>query len=316
MTVPNDEGFSIERLALTDEDAAEYRRLYSEWMTAYPCRGPIERGFLQQAVAAELEKRRLGRTRAALRAVWVRTAVLIHEQEEEDDMIRSLKMAGVSCADAMRNLKRSAVGCRWVIALWEKLEKMLAEDGTWYGSHRVDAIQLQGFSAGVDRLHLSEEAFTTWLDCLVAQPNPKQRDIDFILNPRRIPDAIRERDVKLWPGDPAASRARLQALVDRELPRLRALEKTLRVQYEDPGRASAEDVALADATRPEMPLIRAERMHEQPYHCSVNSLMKLRKHPAAAPMLAQQRELDEALPILGAERRGVGFVFSARAADS
>ena len=83
--------------------------------------------------------------------------------------------------------------------------------------------------------------------------------------------------MKLWPGNPAESRARLQAIVDRELPRLRALEKTLRVQYEDPARAEAEDQALAQVTKEEMSLLRAERMHEQSYDRAVNALIKVRK---------------------------------------
>ena len=57
-----DAGFSIERLTLPNEDAAEHRRLYDEWMAAYPCRGPIERGFVQQAVVALMEKCRIERS--------------------------------------------------------------------------------------------------------------------------------------------------------------------------------------------------------------------------------------------------------------
>ena len=64
MTV-SDSGFSIETLTLPHEDSAEHRRLYNEWMTAYPCSDPIERGFVQQAIVAQMEKRRLERVRAA-----------------------------------------------------------------------------------------------------------------------------------------------------------------------------------------------------------------------------------------------------------
>ena len=90
--------------------------------------------------------------------------------------------------------------------------------------------------------------------------------------------------MKLWPGNPAESRARLQALVDRELPRLRALEETLRVQYEDPARAEAEDQALAQVTKEETASCVAERMHEQSYDRAVNALIKVRKQSAAAPV--------------------------------
>ena len=219
---PSDPGFSIEGLTLPHEDPAEHRQLYDQWITAYPCRDPIERGFVQQAVVAQMEKRRWsGSARPC--AERVRTAVLYLEREQEDDVTRCMYMFNESCEDGLCHLTRSAEGCRWAIAQWEQLQKMLTKDGTWYGIHRIDAIQLQGLSARIDDLYHSEPAFTTWLDCLVAQPNPKQKDIDIILGPRSVPKVLQDRDVKLWPGDPAESRARLQAIVDRELPRLRAL---------------------------------------------------------------------------------------------
>jgi len=289
----SDPGFSIETLTLPHEDLAEHRRLYNQWITAYPCSNPIVRGFVQQAVVAQMEKRRLERVRAALRAERVRTAVLYFERRQEDDVARCLYMVNNSCEEGVRHLLRSAAGCRWAIALWEELQKKLTADGTWYGADRLSAIQLQGVSANIDQLYFSEEAFMTWLDCLVAQPNPKQKDIDIILEPRCVPKALQDRDVELWPGDPAASRARLQAIVDRELPRLRALEKTLRVQYEEPERAAAEDLALAQVTKEEMSLLRAERIHEQSYTQAVSALGKVGKQSDVRRVAVVEWELDE-----------------------
>ncbi len=97
---------------------------------------------------------------------------------------------------------------------------------------------------------------------------------------------MQDRDLKLWPGDPAASRARLKAIVDRELPRLKSLEATLRVEYEEPARAEAEDQALAQVAKEETTLLRAERMHEQSYDRAVKSLIKVRKQSAAEPVPA------------------------------
>ena len=163
-----------------------------------------------------------------------------------------------------------------------ELARQLEEDGTWYGEYRIGAIQLQGKSACIDELYFSEAAFTTWIDCLACQPNPKQKDIDLILERRNVPKALQDRDVPLWPRDPAECRARLQALVDRELPRLRALEETLRVQYEEPSRAEAQVMALASVTKEEMPLLRAERIHEQSYLQASTALLKVRGQTAAA----------------------------------
>ena len=153
----------------------------------------------------------------------------------------------------------------------------MIEDGTWYGKDKISAIHLLGKSAAVDELSHSETAYTLWLDCLVAQPNPKQADINLILDPKHMPRRIRDRDVTLWPGNPAESKARLQAIVDKELPRLQDLEAILRVQYEDPARAEAKELATTEFCKGEQTLLRNERMYEQSYALAVAALTKLRR---------------------------------------
>jgi hypothetical protein len=89
MTVPYDKDFSIERLTLPNEDAAGYRRLYDAWMAAYPCQRPIERGFVQQAVVALIEKGRTEDIRTTGRTERVQTAVLGFDRAQEDEVARS-----------------------------------------------------------------------------------------------------------------------------------------------------------------------------------------------------------------------------------
>ena len=161
---------------------------------------------------------------------------------------------------------------------------------------QIEAIQLLGFSAHLDHLYYSETAYRVAMDCLITNVNPKQAKIDRLLDPKSVPKQLRERDVKLWPGDPAESRARLQAIVDRELSRLRALEQTLRTQYEEPARAQAKDMALAALVPEELPLLRAMRMHEQSYDRALAAYRKARKENAALPLTATGAmvgELDE-----------------------
>jgi hypothetical protein len=289
MTVSSDASF-LETLTLPHEDPADLRRLENEWMTAYPCGSPIERGYLRQAMVADLEKRRVQRARAAERADRVRTAVRDFEHRQEDEVARCVGNFADHSGYALQHLLRSAAGCRWAIAKCEDLHKKIIDDGTWYGGDRITAIELQGCSAYLGKLACYEEGYQTWLDCLVAQPNPKQRDIDLILDWRHVPKSMQDRDLKLWPGDKDASRARLKAIVERELPRLKALEKTLREAYEEPARAAAREMAMAAVTEEEMALLRAERIHEQSYAHAVNSLLKVRREGAAArvPMVARE----------------------------
>jgi hypothetical protein len=146
----------------------------------------------------------------------------------------------------------------------------------------VGAIHLQGESSRLDQLFLSETAYYTWLDCLGAQPDPKQRDIDLILDWRHIPKSIQDRHIVLWPRDREACRARLQAILDRVLPPLKDLEATLRLQFEEPARAEARVMALASVTPEEMQLRRAEQIHERSYERAATALLKARQQSAAA----------------------------------
>jgi hypothetical protein len=274
-------------------------------MAAYPCRGPIERGYIQHAVVALLEKDRIERVRTTVRTERVLMAVLDFDRRQEDEITECLEHFNANCEYWLRRLLRSAAGCRCSIKHLKYLDKKLADDQTWYGGDRMTAIQLQGYSACLDRIAFDGQGFQTWLDCLVAQPNPKQRDIDLILDWRHVPKSMQDRDLKLWPGDPAASWARLRAIVDKELPRLRALEATLRVQYEEPARAEAEDQALAEVAKEETALLRAARIHEQSYYRYVNTFIKVRNQSSAepvavpAPVTKVRWELDDAVPILG-----------------
>ena len=216
-------------------------------MTAYPCTGPIERGFLEQAIVAQMEKRRLERVRATLRAERVRAAVLYFDRQQEDDV------AGCLC-DVQRKLRRRAAyltrcaaGCRWAIAKWEQLQKMLAADGTWYGADRLAAIQLQGVSACLGELYFPKRPSGPGSTAWWRSPTPNKKISIRSLIRRACPSCFGIAMSAALAGKPGREPARLQALVDRELPRLRALEETLRVQYEEPARAAAQDMALAQS---------------------------------------------------------------------
>jgi hypothetical protein len=244
----------------------------------------MERGLIDQALQAEQDRDECVRVRATLRAEVVRMADRYWEEAEEDAVDGYRRMLDGDPWAAVVGLKRSAAGCRWLIARWDHLEQALAAGGTWYGGDRIEAIQLQGLSAMVEDLYISESAHMTWVHCLAAQPNPKERDIALVLDRRVMPKAIQDRDVAVWPGDPAASRAALAAIVARELPPLRARAELLRVKYEEPARAEAREQALARLAvrKDEVALLRAQRSHEQAFERASRALLKVQAALVAA----------------------------------
>jgi hypothetical protein len=304
MTLPASDVF-LETLTLPHEDPGAARRLLDEWLTAYPDPTPIERGYIEQAVTALVEKRRLARVLATIRTEKVRNAVLYFEQSQEDDAAACLRHFDVEPRSAVRGLTRTAEGCRWAINYLERLAAMIAADGTLYGRFILGLIHMQGCCARLDYLYQSEEAYTTWIDCIGAQPNPRKADVDTILNPKYIPVSFIQRGTTLWPRDPAECRARLQAFLDRELARLRVIEEAFRVQYEDPERAEAKDQALGKITREEQSLLRAQRLQDQAYAQAVTALEKLRRRAALSRVPAVEPEVEGRGLVVGAWGLGV-----------
>ena len=160
---------------------------------------------------------------------------------------------------AMIGLRRSAAGCRYAIARWERLESLLAAEGTWFGRDRIEAIELQGFSAVVEDLYFSEDAYLTWLDCLAAQPDPKRRDIDLIVGPRVVPKAMQDRGFAPWPARPVGEPGAARGAGGPRAAAAAAREAMLRVEYEEPARAAAGAQALSRHCREEAHLLREQR---------------------------------------------------------
>src|SRR5262249_52557770 len=160
-----------------------------QWIIHYQPRSPIEHALLEQALAALLEIRRCRKVRATLQVEKVRTAQLHWEFAQEDEVDRCRFHYDKDPPAAYVATRRTAAGCRWAIERWEYLAKLLDDEGSWYGINRIEAIQLQGLSARIDDLYHSEEAYTTWLHCIAAQPNPRARDIEILGMPTVIPKA-------------------------------------------------------------------------------------------------------------------------------
>jgi hypothetical protein len=283
---------AIDVFSSSDPTGIDDRRRLDEWRPAGGTITPVARALIAQAHFALDEIQRCKRLLAVLRIETARTAEIRYREAREDDVRYYIQMFGQDAHSGVAGLKRSAAGVRHLISRWEELRRCLDEEGTWYGAHRCEAILMQGFLAGVDQLFLSEAAWQTWMDCLACQPLIRQSDINMLCDSAIVPKAILDRQVPLWQPDPEASRARLRALVDRELPPLVALEAELRTRYEEPGLAAAQDMALARLTHDETALLRALRSHEGALVKAMSTLEKLGKAARGAPP-----RLDAALVI-------------------
>jgi hypothetical protein len=264
-----------------DANDPDARRRLEEWSPPGRRATPAEQGFIAQAIFALGEIARCKRLVGVLRAERQRLAGIRWQEQIEDEVRHYERMLFEDPWTATVGLRRSAAGLRYMIACWERLERLLAEEGTWFGYDKALAIQLQGLYPQVKFLNRSEIAYQTWVDCLSAQEHPRPEDIELICTPDYVPLGILERGRPLWQPVPEASRARLKALVARELAALRPLEETMRLEYEEPARAAAKDVALARFPRDEAELVGAVRSHEGAYHRAALALARLARQAAA-----------------------------------
>ena len=95
---------------------------------------------------------------------------------------------------AVVGLKRSALGVRFLLGRWERLLRLMNDEGTLYGADRNEFINYQGaqVTAPEDLFH-SEGAYLTWVYCLMCQPAPKDEHFVAMGNPRWMPTGLMDR---------------------------------------------------------------------------------------------------------------------------
>jgi hypothetical protein len=274
-------GLNIEELAQGDEKPEELRARLEAAYSVYAPTNPGEVALVEQVVISHLEIDRLHRLRALMQSEAARLAEVKLRHAREDEVHHFARLLDTDPATAVLNLKRSAQGLRYLISRWERLARLLFEEGTWYGMDRNEAIQLQGYSPAVETIYFAQPAWETWRDCLAAQPNPKAPDIELICAPDVVPKAIQDRDLVIWRPDPDACRGRLRALVESALPELRELEARLRVEEEEPEKAAARDTAVAHVDKKHPKLLEALRSHERALRVAHRTLNRRGLEPGA-----------------------------------
>ena len=170
------ERLQIENYALLTESATDLRARLQEWYGFYVPESPGVCDLMEMAVMSSIQWRRvLGHMTEAVNH-RIRTAFFDFDCAHEDEVQRYRAMLATSPGAAILGLKRSALGVRYLIMRWERLESLLLRDGTWYGGDRNEAINCQGARADPpESLSESEAGYLTWLYCLMAQPAPKDQ---------------------------------------------------------------------------------------------------------------------------------------------
>ena len=265
----------IEEYALLTESASDLRARLDEWFTYYKPATPGECELLELAVMSSVQRRRVSSHLTEVVNHRIRTADFDFDCAQEDEVERYRALLETSPGAAILGLKRSALGVRLLISRWERLERLLREDGTLYGEDRNEMINCQGARAvPTESLSQSPGAYLTWLYCLMCQPAPKDEHFVAMGNPRWTPVALYDRDPLDWVGTKPVCRRILEALVARELASLREREEVLRTNYEVPARDGAELRRQVLVSPEGALLLRHERAHGLVYHRAYEAFLK------------------------------------------
>jgi hypothetical protein len=267
-------GLRAEEFALPGEDCDELKRLTDEWVDYYEPRSPGERAALDRCVYATVQLKRCARYHVEAVAEQVRQAQEDWDRQQEDEVAELVELLKTEPEKAVRNLKRSTLGCRWLIEEWTNLLRPLDEGQFWLPSELDKAIRLSGESPDPAQYRTSHMAYFLAYYAYFCRQHRSEETIAWLTDSKRMPDTFRRDLNGGGPPDDKASRGVLQMIVAEELAALRATEARLRSEVEGPRRASLVHRSwLLEGPRGAL-LARYERMHDTAYHRAYTTLMK------------------------------------------
>src|SRR5947209_7903768 len=112
-------GLRAERFALPGEDSELLAALTDEWVDYYRPATPGLRALLDRAVLATVQHRRGALFQTAAVSKKMRAAEALYDQEQQERVARGVALFESDPEAAVRDLKRTAAGCRWLLEKWE-----------------------------------------------------------------------------------------------------------------------------------------------------------------------------------------------------
>src|SRR5262249_38416649 len=140
----------IESLASLLETATDLQAERDEWLDFYQPASPGERAQLETAFFSLVQQRRVLDAQTETINHQIRTARHRFDIEQEARVEAARKLFATDPARAALLLRRTAMGCRWMISRYIRLQSLLAGDGTLYGADRDELINLHGEEAFPD----------------------------------------------------------------------------------------------------------------------------------------------------------------------
>jgi hypothetical protein len=260
-------------LALPSEDPDAIQAREDSWNDFYQPQSPAAHHLVNQCARATVLSDRVDHHHAAMLTRDIREAQEQWDRRRENDVEFYTRQLKTDPRAAVVGLRHSAMGCRYLISRWERLERLLNEDQWWSRDERDEAIRMMGHNPA--KLSESGEAWTVALFCgLMVQPADEPLMEWLFSLPIRPtctlalikPDDLPNEEQTLrWLHDLVADH--LGPLIERE--------ERLRTQFDDPDRAEAGDRLLIpdDATSARL-FLRYQTEARTSFHRAYSELVK------------------------------------------
>jgi hypothetical protein len=275
-------GLRAEVLPLPNEDPAKVAEREQAWNEYYRPQSPGAQHLVTECVRATLLADRAHAFHAAALSKQIREAPAEWDRAQDDVVTNLTALLPTDPAEAVRLLKQSAAGCRWLLGRWERLADAFTAHGWWAAEDRDEALRLRGSRPHIDWLRSDPDGYALrFLNQVCLEPTGPQKGVLALLDPNFMPAVLR---ADYGPGKvPSAAfcRQMIGDLVAAEVAHLRRVEARLR-ELEAPDRAEAADRALI--LRDEGEARRFLRYHAESrtaFHRAYSQLLKTLERDAA-----------------------------------
>jgi hypothetical protein len=267
-------GLRAEEFALPGEDQEDLKRLSDEWVEYYEPRSPGERAVLDRCVYATVQQKRCARFHAEAVAEQVRSAQEDWHRQQEDEFAELKEQLQTAPAEAVRKLKRSTKGCRWLIEQWTQLLEPLDAGQFWVTSEREQATRLFGELPDPAQYRTSDWSFFLAYYGYFCRQHRSEDYVDWLFDPKQMPDWFKRSLEGGGPPTDANSRSVLRKIAQNEIEALTAIEARLRTEVEGPSLAGLVHRSILLKGPEGALLARYERMHDTAFHRSYKALMQ------------------------------------------
>jgi hypothetical protein len=286
-------GLRATKVILPNESPAEIQALIDDWTNHYQPTTPGRRALVDRAVMATIHHERSKRYLAATLGDKVRGAVQEFDKQQADVCLHYIQLLPTDPAAAVRELRCTALGCRYLLKEWLALETHLC-NGTFGPSRLELTTRLLGHKPE----DLTDEvSFTLRFIMLTACEERPPEVIARLLDPRAMPDTLAYLRHRPLPSVEESSE-KLAKILQEQVLDYEERARRLRVEVEEPARAAAIEKAMLLKGQDMALWLRYERMHDSMFHRSYNTLERpeARQHDADPGAPGDSKDDDAAAP--------------------